>query len=167
MNSNTADSIATVHLAPSANITTVRAIWRGDHRYEIGREGEPSMLVDGSRIEGPGPVDVLLGALASCSAMDVLEFLSKRRTPVDALEVITVAERRGSAPRRVLRATLAYHVGGAGIEPVHAERAITLAIENYCSVASSLASDIVLHTQLVLNGEPHSVVRQRVAPVQP
>lgn len=149
------------------DITTVHATWCGARTYEVGRQGEPTIIIDGSRTEAPGPVDVLLGALATCSAMDVVDFLEKRRTPPDALNVVVVAERRAAAPRRVLNATLAYHVTGASVESVHAERAITLAIENYCSVASSLASDIVLHTQLVLNGEPHSVVRQHVAAVAP
>ncbi|MEP6619893.1 MAG: OsmC family protein [bacterium] len=165
MSGDTAVQVIPDAPASSANHTSVHAVWRGDRRYEVGRQGETTILVDGTRADGPGPVDVLLGALGSCSAMDVVDFLEKRRTPVGALEVVVVAERRAAAPRRVLNATLTFHIHGAGIESVHAERAITLAIENYCSVASSLASDIVLHSQLVLNGERHSLERQHVAPV--
>lgn len=97
--------------------------------------------------------------------MDVIDFLEKRRTPAHALEVVVEAERCATAPRRVLTATLEYRLSGSAIEPVHAERAITLAIKNYCSVASSLAPDIVLHTRLVLNGERHSLERQHVGSV--
>ena len=44
----------------------------------------------------------------------------------------------------------------------HAERAIQLSFEKYCSVASSLAPDIVAETTLVLNGEKQPALRRRM-----
>jgi uncharacterized OsmC-like protein len=51
-----------------------------------------------------------------------------------------------------VRALLDFHIEGVSIEPEHAKRAVRLAVESYCSVASSLAPDIVLETSVVLNG---------------
>ncbi|MEO5817117.1 MAG: OsmC family protein [Gemmatimonadaceae bacterium] len=144
---------------------SVRANWRGEQKYEISREGAPSITIDGNRVAGPGPVEALLGALAGCASMDVIEYLAKRRTPAKELEIVVDGVRRGSAPRRLLSARLTFHLSGDGIEAHHAERAIALTIETYCSVASSLASDVVVETQLILNGDSQPLVTQHVAPV--
>jgi putative redox protein len=144
--------------------TTVLASWRGERRYEIGRPGGPTVTIDAAGHAGLGPVDTMLGALAACSAIDVVDYLAKRRTPAERLEVRVDAERNCSPPRRVLRARLEIAIDGADIEVHHAERAIALSFQTYCSVSASLAPDLLLESRLVLNGEPRDVVSQRGAP---
>lgn len=141
--------------------TTVHATWKGERRYEIGRPGGPSITIDGAARAGLGPVDTMLGALAACSAIDVVDYLAKRRTPAERLAVRIDAERCGSVPRRVLQARLEFAIDGAGIDAPHAERAIALSFRTYCSVSASLAPDLTLETRLVLNGEQHRAVVQR------
>jgi putative redox protein len=141
--------------------TTVHAAWRGDRRYEIGRPGGPSVTIDAAGKAGLGPVDTLLGALAACSAIDVVEYLAKRRTPPASLNVRVDAERCATVPRRVLRARLEIAIDGEGIETHHAERAIALSFRTYCSVSASLAPDLLLESRLVLNGQAGDVVIQR------
>jgi putative redox protein len=141
--------------------TTVHASWRGARRYEIGRPGGPSVSIDASGETGLGPVDTMLGALAACSAIDVVDYLGKRRTPAERVDVRVDAERRGSAPRRLVRARLEFAIDGAGIERGHVERAIALSFQTYCSVSSSLASDLLIESRLVLNGEEGEVIAQR------
>ena len=143
--------------------TTVHASWRGARRYEIGRPGGPAVPIDAAGETGLGPVDTMLGALASCSAIDVVDYLAKRRTPAERAEVRVDAERRGSAPRRLVRARLEFAIDGAGIERAHAERAIALSFQTYCSVSASLATDLVIESRLVLNGVAGEVVVQRGA----
>lgn len=140
--------------------TTVTATWRDGHRFDVHGTTGPPIVIDADKQAGTGPVDTLLGALAACTAVDVLDILVKRRTPADRLEVVITAERRGKAPRRVMRAQLEYRIDGTSIDAAHAERAIALAVDKYCSVASSLARDIVLTSVLVLNGVGH-VPRER------
>ena len=141
--------------------TTVHASWRGARRYEIGRPGGPAVAIDAAGETGLGPVDTMLGALAACSAIDVVDYLGKRRTPADRVDVRVDAERRSSAPRRLVRARLEFAIDGAGIEWVHAERAIALSFQTYCSVSASLARDLVIESRLVLNGVEGEVVVQR------
>ncbi len=144
---------------------SVRATWRGGQKYDVSRDGAPPITIDGDRVAGPGPVETLLGALAACSSMDVIEYLAKRRTPAESLEITVDGVRRGVAPRRLLSARLTFDLRGEGIEVHHAGRAIALAIQTYCSVASSLAPDVVVETQLILNGEPQPLAIQSIAPV--
>jgi len=141
--------------------TTVHASWRGARRYEIGRPGGPAVSIDAAGETGLGPVDTMLGALAACSAIDVVDYLAKRRTPADRVDVRVDAERRGSAPRRLVRARLEFAIDGDGIETAHAERAIALSFQTYCSVSASLARDLVIESRLVLNGVAGEVVGQR------
>lgn len=142
-------------------VTRSRAVWRGDHRFDAGPEGRAT-TIDADSAIAPGPVETLLNAIATCSAVDVLDILAKRRTPAEALSIDVVGQRRSEQPRRLVHLELVYHVDGAAIEAVHAERAIQLAFERYCSVAASLAPDIEARTQLVLNGEAHPPVPQRI-----
>ena len=141
---------------------TIRAIWAGEHRWDTGRPDGPAIRLDGSAESGPSPVDALLGAVAACSGIDVVDILTKRRTPPSAVVVEVEADRRGEAPRRVTRMSIRYRVDGEGIERLHAERAVQLALEKYCSVASSLAGDIAVHTIVVLNGEAGEDQRQAI-----
>jgi putative redox protein len=140
-------------------ITTSRAVWRGEHRFEAGPEGR-TVLVDADAKTAPGPVETLLNALATCSGVDVLDILAKRRTPAERFVVNVTATRRTEAPRRVQRLDLEFHVDGPGIAVEHAERAIALSFEKYCSVAASLAPDIVAETTLILNGERQSAQKR-------
>jgi putative redox protein len=153
----------TTTAATRPTTTTVSATWTSASRFEVrGSAGAP-IVIDGAKETGPGPVDTLLGAFAACSAIDVLEYLGKRRTPADRLKIVVTAERRAEAPRRVLRAQLDVHIDGAGIDVEHAERAIELSVERYCSVAATLARDLAITTLLILNGAGQAPRSRRLA----
>ena len=132
----------------------VALTWAGDHRFDAGRLNGPKIRVDADAATGPGPVDTLLIALGSCTAVDVVDILAKRRTPVEALSIEVVGTRHegGFAARRLTHAKLVYRMRGAGIERVHAERAIELAVTKYCSVRDSLDKSIPVEWELVLDG---------------
>ncbi len=142
-------------------ITKTRAVWQGEHRFEAGPEGRTAP-VDADSKTAPGPVETLLNALATCSAVDVLDVLTKRRTPAERLTVNVTATRRTEAPRRVQRVDVEFVIDGEGIQAEHAERAIQLSFEKYCTVAASLAPDIVAETTLVLNGERQATQRRKI-----
>jgi putative redox protein len=144
-----------------AVITTSRAVWRGDRSFEAGPAGRTHIIDAGEQL-GPGPVETLLNAVATCSSLDVIDILAKRRTPVERLAVLVSAARRSDFPRRVQRLDMEFQIDGAGIEREHAERAIQLSFERYCSVAASLGADILTETTLVLNGQTFDPVRQQV-----
>lgn len=125
--------------------------WKGNHNFDAGREGKPIVRIDGDGVTGPTPPDTLLMALASCVSVDVVDILAKRRTPVEIYSVEVLGERADTVPRRFRHITLNVSMTGAGIERVHAERAIDLAVNKYCSVKDSLASDLPVVWNLFLN----------------
>jgi putative redox protein len=146
----------------AAPVNRIRAVWQGGQRFDTGRPDGPTARLDGTGETGQSPVDALLSALAACSGVDVVEILAKRRTPPERCEIDVTATRRAEAPRRVLHFELDYRIDGPGIARPHAERAIRLAIEKYCTVAATLNPDMVIETRLVLNGEAGNTERQPV-----
>jgi putative redox protein len=125
--------------------------WRGGEEFESGRPGGPTLRVDGDGKVAQSPVDVLLTALATCSSIDVVGILAKRRTPVQSLEIDVVGERANDrVPRKLIRIMLTFRIAGAGVERVHAERAIELALNKYCSVRDSLDPTIPVEWRLEL-----------------
>ena len=139
----------------------VRATWGGSYLFDTARaDGVPGLVLDGHSTAAQSPVDALLSALAACAGIDVVDILAKRRTPAERLEVTATGSRRAEPPRRFERIELVFDIGGAKIERVHAERAVQLAFEKYCSVAASLAPDIQVETIVVVNGERGAPVGQ-------
>lgn len=107
---------------------------------------------DGSADAGQNPVDALVSALASCVGIDVVDILTKRRTPPERLTVEAHAERRAEHPRRVERVTLRFVADGEGVESQHTEHAVALSLEKYCSVSATLSPHVEVQTMVVVNG---------------
>ena len=146
---------------PAPVVTRSEITWRGDRSFDAGPAGR-THLIDGAAIAAPGPVETLLNSLAACSSLDVIDIIQKRKTPVDRLVVRLSAVRRPEYPRRVMSLDIEFIIDGAAVEREAAERAIQLSFERYCSVAGSLAPDIIAETRLTLNGEQFPAVRQRI-----
>ncbi|HEX8849396.1 MAG TPA: OsmC family protein [Gemmatimonadaceae bacterium] len=132
----------------------VHVTWAGGQRFDAGRPGGPTLRLDGKGETGQSPVDAVLSALASCVSIDIVEILAKRRTPVERLAIAVTGERANATPRRLTAVELSFSIDGAGIDREQATRAIDLSINKYCSVRDSLARDIAISWNLVLNGEP-------------
>ena len=118
----------------------IELVWEGGMRWRGGSEGGPTHLVDGAREAAPSPVDALVVALASCSAIDVVDYLEKRRTPPSAMSVSVRISRAADHPRRLTDAHLTFRVATTSSRE-HVERAVQLSFDKYCSVANSLAPD--------------------------
>ncbi len=134
------------------SVNRVHLTWIGDHRFDAGRPGGVTHRIDADAVTGPGPVDTLLNALAACTAVDVVDILAKRRTPARSLEVDVEGARGASTPARLVGILLKYRITGEGIERVHAERAIELAVTKYCSVRDSLDPNLPVRWTLELEG---------------
>lgn len=132
--------------------------WGGERTFDTGRPGGPTMRLDARGTTGQSPVDAVMSALAACTAVDVLDILEKRRTPLTSLSIDAVGARAETVPRRIVAAELTYHMSGDGVDRVHAERAIELALTKYCSVRESLDSALPVHYRAVINGEEGMLV---------
>jgi putative redox protein len=126
--------------------------WVGGHAFEGGRPGGPTIVLDGDAARGPSPVDTLLMALAACTGYDLVDIMEKRRTPLASLRIAVHGERFDGVPGRVTRVVLTYDVSGEGVERVHVERAVELAVTKYCSVRDSLDPSLPIETVIHVHG---------------
>lgn len=135
----TETTASTTGTAKPKRVNRVVVAWDGDQRFDASRLGSNHVIrIDGHGETGPGPVDVLLCALASCAAIDAVAILEKRRTPVQGLTVEAAGERADTTPAKLTRINLAFRMRGATVERAHAERAIELSVTKYCSVRDSI-----------------------------
>jgi putative redox protein len=101
--------------------------------------GHPiSLDVDHTRNSAPTPMELLLVALGSCTGVDVVSILSKKRQVVSAYRVEVRGERRDDHPRSFKRMEVHHIVTGRNISEQLVGQAIQLSEEKYCSVAATL-----------------------------
>jgi putative redox protein len=113
--------------------------WVGGKRF-IGTDSTSHSVVLSTPDEGIGmkPSELLLVALASCSAVDVVEILKKKRLELTKLQVQTQAEQDADPPWTFRKIHLKYILAGKDITAKDVEQAIQLSQDKYCSVASTV-----------------------------
>jgi putative redox protein len=128
----------------------IEVVWEGEMRWRGGPAGGSTLVMDGKRQAAPSPVDSLVVSIASCSAIDVVDYLEKRRTPPTAASVSVRFSRAAEHPRRLTDLHLTYRVATDSARE-HVERAVQLSFDKYCSVAASLAPDIRVDWELEIS----------------
>jgi len=93
---------------------------------------------DAERGVAPTPMELLLVALGSCTAVDVIGILRKKREHVTDYRVEVKGERREEYPRSYKRLQIHHVIKGHNISPQAVAQAIELSETKYCSVAATL-----------------------------
>lgn len=135
----------------SSNLRHAALTWTGGLIFEGGTLEGPTVRIDGDGVAGPSPVISLLLAAASCTGSDVVSILEKSRAGLKSCRIEVTGTRREDHPRRLTALHLVFRLGGSAVDEAKARRAIDLSLEKYCSVIHSLAADIVLTHELVLD----------------
>lgn len=103
---------------------------------------------------GAKPSDLLLLALGSCTAYDVVGILQKKRERLTALEVRISAEQDEEPPWTFRHFHVHYVVKGRGLSEKAVRDAITLSDEKYCSVSATLKLGVpVTHSYEIVEDE--------------
>jgi len=119
--------------------------WQHAERFEATTPSGHRLPLDSDRKSntGPGPMELLLVALGSCTATDIVIILAKKRQKLESLEVSVSGERAPSPPQVWTRLEVVFRVRGSGPEggPLDEKAvadAVRLSEEKYCSVAAML-----------------------------
>ena len=120
--------------------------WTEELRFE-GRADGIVIAIDGEGTHGTSPVNLLLEAVAACTAADVVDILKKGRQELRSMTVECAGDRREEAPRYVKRLHMKFRLSG-DIDPAKAQRAVDLSLEKYCSVFHSLRMDLAVETDI-------------------
>ena len=101
---------------------------------------------DSHRSSAPSPVELLLVALGSCTATDVISILKKKRQHVTSYVVEVSGERRTEYPRSYTSMKVHHILTGTAISPQAVAHAIELSDSKYCSVAATLRPNVEIQT---------------------
>lgn len=95
----------------------------------------------GGENSAPTPVELLLNAVAGCTAIDIVLILEKMRLKLTSFEVEVSGERAEEHPKRFTDIHLHYILGGE-LDTEKVRKAIKLSKDKYCTVAHSLNANI-------------------------
>ncbi len=109
--------------------------------------GHSVVLSGDDQQSGVRPSEMLLVALASCTAVDVVEIMTKKRKPLNTLEIVISGERDPEPPWPYRRIEVNYRLSGEGLTEKAVSQAIKLSAEKYCSVAATVRGVAEIRTK--------------------
>ena len=120
---------------------------RIDDAFHFEAKNEDGRRVDidaeakiGGHNQGVRPMQMLLMALAGCSAIDIVSILKKQRQQIDDFQIEVEGERENikeEAAKVFTDIKIHFQLTGS-IVPEKAKRAVKLSVDKYCSVEKTL-----------------------------
>ncbi|MCP3939142.1 MAG: OsmC family protein [Actinomycetia bacterium] len=109
------------------------------------------VMIDGEQTAktGMNPMELLLNALGACAAFDVVEMIRKRRLEVVGYHIELEGDRAEVTPSYYTNIRARHVIDAPGLSENHALRFVDLAMNKYCSVASSLKAEITFEVELL------------------
>jgi putative redox protein len=125
--------------------------WIGGKQF-VGIDSTHHSVVLSTPDEGIGikPSELLLIAVASCSAVDVVEILEKKRMPLTHLEISVSSEQDQDPPWTFRKIHIHFRIGGKNLTEKAVAQAIQLSEEKYCSVAATIRATAEISTEYEL-----------------
>ncbi len=112
---------------------------KGDSNHWVMMDGPESV---GGSNAGSRPKELVLYALAGCTASDVVNILKKKRVPLQGFEMHLAGEESEEHPRVFTTIHVEYVFFGDDIRREDVERAIELSTTKYCSVSAMLTPKV-------------------------
>jgi putative redox protein len=131
--------------------------WKHGEVFEGIAENGNTIQLDGDSAHkhGPSPMEAVLMALCSCTSVDVVSILKKKRQDVTGLRVSADADRATTTPKVFTHIKLTYAVRGRNLSRKAVEDAVSLSKNKYCSVSKMLEKAATVDYEIVYpDGEP-------------
>lgn len=125
-----------------------KIIWQPGGRTFIGIDSTNHSVVLSTPDDGVGmkPSELLLVAVGSCTAVDVVNILEKKRFQLNSLQIEVNAEQDPNPPWAFRKIHIHYKLQGAELTDKAVEQAIQLSEEKYCSVSATVRSSAEITT---------------------
>ena len=126
--------------------------WVGGEEFLAHMPSGHAVMFDADRKHNsaPGPMEILLGALGSCSSVDVVEILRKKRQKLESLEIEISGERAAEPPTVWTKIEMVYRLTGT-LDEKAVRDAVELSQTKYCSVAAILRKTAELTYRIEIN----------------
>jgi putative redox protein len=112
----------------------------GNHFHAVPSSGHEYDFDDRTANQGASPVETILGALAACSAMDVISIALKKRQNVVEYRVHVEGDQRDEYPQIFPEITVTHEVVGPDIDAAAIRKCVELSATKYCPVSAMLAA---------------------------
>ena len=114
--------------------------WQPGGKTFIGIDSTNHSVVLSTPDEGVGmkPSELLLVAVGSCTAVDVVNILEKKRFQLNGLEIQVTGEQDADPPWTFNKIHIHYVLQGVELTAKAVEQAIQLSEEKYCSVSATV-----------------------------
>jgi putative redox protein len=96
------------------------------------------------------PMEMLMASLAGCSAIDVINILTKQKQTIDHFQMELEGDRTGGIPSPFTKIRVKFILKG-DIKESRLQKAIQLTKDKYCSVLHSLRTDIEIDYHYSIN----------------
>lgn len=136
-----------------------KVTWKGDMTFIGIADTGFSVKLDSAEVagghnDGFRPTELIAIGLVSCTGMDVISILRKKRQEVTAFEVKANIIRADEHPKVFTNIEIEYIVTGKDIDPAAVERAVQLSEERYCpSIAMLRKAAEITKKITVIQGE--------------
>lgn len=100
----------------------------------------------GDRKSAASPLELLLISVGSCTAIDVISILEKKRQVITNYEVEVTGTRRNENPRSFTKMNIHHIVHGRSVSEKAVADAIELSDTKYCSVAATVKPTVEITT---------------------
>jgi putative redox protein len=131
--------------------------WKHDDMYGgVAENGNTIVFdADSAHRHGPYPMEAVLMALCSCTSVDVVGILKKKRQNFAGLRVTATATQAPAPPRVFTHIKLTYALRGKQLSRKAVEDAVSLSKNKYCSVSLMLEKAATIEYEIVYrDGEP-------------
>jgi putative redox protein len=106
----------------------------------------------GGSNSGIRPKELILLALAGCTASDVVTILDKKKIKLNNFEINITAQVQDEHPQIFTHISLEYVFYGHNVPVDSVERAIELSLTKYCSVTAMLQKAVeITHSYKIIN----------------
>ena len=110
--------------------------------FEATNDTGNTILIDGLSDAAMSPMQILLSSVAGCTVVDIQLILEKQREPLEDIEIKISGERVDSKVVKPFKSIHIHFVLKGALNEDKVSRAISLSVEKYCSVATSLDKNI-------------------------
>ena len=129
----------------------VTVTMKADYEYEsVNPQGNVVQIdmYDPAEKKAQSPMDLLLTALGSCASVDAVLMMKKKRREVVDMKVEVEGDRNDGVPAFYTAIHLKFILVSPDAKQEEFAKVVALSVDKYCSVASSLKSNITYSSEI-------------------
>ena len=132
-----------------------KVTWKGRMSFEAVADSGHAVPLGtkkeyGGDDDGASPMELVLMALAGCTASDIISIMGKKQQNVTSLEIKVHGDRVDDHPRIYKKLFVEYVIGGIELDPKAVERSVQLSVEKYCSVQAMLGVAVPIEHKITI-----------------